>query len=414
LARLAEDNLWTAFQASRGETEELFFLLPGGQTVDEIRFAVELLIEPRVKDEWGRDEDLRDTRLRYELTIGREYGGKGPKRLLVKQESLERILVGRDEWLKRHQKAKQNFAFNSQRGKPFISTTDETDGTTIALHQDGKGGRKRQIPAEPMERTVLSSVTTIEYPHVLAAREEMRRWRFLQLNPDVLRQPDSIQGPTTLSANGDNLARTLARIERDEKYILNDISRDLSNLVSGFMNIEIEEDKTRDLYIIYANAQDERRFSSRTLSDGTLRLLALITLANDPEYRGVLCFEEPENGVHPFRVEQIVELMRSLTTDFTDGNDVAWPLRQLLVNTHSPLLLAQLQDKELLFAYMPTFIAPADGGSAGQVTRIVPTSRQATLWSDQQTPISRHQIEKYLHSADWDAAVNRLVGEDAA
>jgi hypothetical protein len=206
----------------------------------------------------------------------------------------------------------------------------------------------------------------------------------------------------------------LARIERDEKYILNDISRDLSNLVSGFMNIEIEEDKTRDLYIIYANAQDERRFSSRTLSDGTLRLLALITLANDPEYRGVLCFEEPENGVHPFRVEQIVELMRSLTTDFTDGNDVAWPLRQLLVNTHSPLLLAQLQDKELLFAYMPTFIAPADGGSAGQVTRIVPTSRQATLWSDQQTPISRHQIEKYLHSADWDAAVNRLVGEDAA
>ena len=36
------------------------------------------------------------------------------------------------------------------------------------------------------------------------------------------------------------------------------------------------------------------RFSSRVLSDGTLRMLALATLKNDPEHQGVLCFEEPE------------------------------------------------------------------------------------------------------------------------
>jgi predicted ATPase len=271
------------------------------------------------------------------------------------------------------------------------------------------------MQAEPIERTVLSSVNIVEYPHVLAAREEMRRWWSLQLmNANKLRQSNSVDGPIALSANGDHLARTLARIERDEKYILNDISRDLSNLVPGLLKVEIEEDKLKQVYNIHANTQDERRFSSYALSDGTLRLLALVTLANDPEYQGVLCIEEPENGVHPFCAEQIVEQMRSLSTDFTDEDDVAWPLRQLLVNTHSPLLLAQLKDKELLLAYMPTLIAPADGGDVGQVTRIIPTSRQAAMWSDQQTPISRHQIEKYLHSADWDAAVKRLVGDGAA
>jgi len=415
LARLTENDLWTAFQASRGEAEELFSLQPGGQPVDEMRFIVELLIEPRVRDEWGRSVDLQDTRLRYELTIGREYDEKEQERLRVRHESLKRILVGEDRWRQRHPEARRNkFIHNSRRGTAFISPTPTEEGEeiTIALHQDGRGGRKRQIPAGPMERTVLGSVNTIEYPHVLAAREEMRRWRFLQLNPEVLRQPDSIRGPTTLSANGDNLARTLARIEREEKYVLNDISRDLSNLVPGLLNVEIEEDKTRELYITYANTQDGRRFSSRTLSDGTLRLLALITLANDPEYKGVLCFEEPENGVYPFRVARMVELLRRLTTDFGDEAEARWPLRQLLVNTHSPLLMAQLDDTELLFAYMPTRIDPADDGTATRVTRIVPVRREL-LPDPQERFFTRQQVKKYMHSADWDAAERRLVGEDA-
>jgi len=412
LARLTEKDLWTAFQASRGEAEELFSLRPGRKPVDEMRFAVELLIGSRVRDEWGRSEDLQDTRLRCELTIGREYDEKGQEHLRVRHESLKRILVGEDQWLDRHPEAKRNRFVHSYRGTPFISTAEEEGVTTIALHQDGRKGRKRQMSAGPMERTVLGSVNTTEFPHVLAAREEMRQWRFLQLNPEVLRQPDSIRGPTTLSANGNNLARTLARIGREEKYILNDISRDLSNLVPGLLNIEIEEDKARELYIIYANTQDECRFSSRTLSDGTLRLLALITLANDPQYNGVLCFEEPENGVHPFRVEQMVELLRSLTTDFTAKEEAGWPMRQLLVNTHSPLLMAQLDDTELLFAYMPTRVDPADDGTATRVTRIVPVHREL-LPDPQERFFTRQQVKKYMHSADWDAAERRLIGEAA-
>ena len=181
----------------------------------------------------------------------------------------------------------------------------------------------------------------------------------------------------------------------------------------GFLNVEIEEDKTRELYLIYANIQDGRRFSSRTLSDGTLRLLALITLANDPEYKGMLCFEEPENGVYPFRVKQMVTLLRSLTTDFKSKDEAGWPLRQLLINTHSPLLMAQLDDTELLFAYMPTRIDPADGGTATRVTRIVPV-RMELLPDPQERFFTRQQIKKYMHSADWEAAERRLMGEEAA
>lgn len=415
LGRLTEDDLWSAFQASRGEAEELFSLRPNGQSVDRMRFAVELLIEPRVRDEWGRSADLQDTRLRYELAIGREYDRKGQEHLRVKYESLKRILVGEDKWLDRHPVAKQNRFVHSYRGTPFISTSREESVTAIALHQDGRKGRKRQMPAEPMERTVLGSVSTTEFPHVFAAREEMRRWRFLQLNPVVLRQPNDFRGPATLSVNGDNLARTLARLKREDAHLLNDISRDLANLVPGFLKVEIEEDKARELYTIYAKTQDGRRFSSRTLSDGTLRLLALITLANDPEYDGVICFEEPENGVHPFRMSQMVELLRSLSTNFDSDErganaEAKWPMRQLLVNTHSPLLMAQLKDIELLFAYMPTRINDDDAST--QVTCIVPI-RKELLPDPQARFFTRQQVKDYLHSADWKAALERLTGEQS-
>ncbi|MBS1251957.1 MAG: Chromosome partition protein Smc [Anaerolineales bacterium] len=414
LSHLTKEDLRTAFQASRGEAEELFSLLPGGQSIDEMSLAVELLTESRVRDEWGRSESLRDTRLRYELVIGREYDREGQEHLRVKRESLKRILVGQDAWLDRHLAAKHRLLSHSRRGTPFISTAVEASGiATVALHQDGRKGRKRLFPAESMERTVLGSVNTTEFPHVFAVREEMRQWRLLQLNPEVLRRPNSVRGPARLSANGDNLARTLARIERENPFVLNDISRDLSNLVPGVLNIEVEEDETKEVYVIYANTQNERRFSSRTLSDGTLRLLTLITLANDPEYRGVLCFEEPENGVHPFRMSQMVGLLRSLSADFTDDTEADWPLRQLLVNTHSPLMMAQLKDTELLFAYMPTRVDPAGDGSSAQVTRIVPV-RAELLPDPHERFFTRRQVEKYMRSADWAAAESRLIGADAA
>ena len=59
-------------------------------------------------------------------------------------------------------------------------------------------------------------------------------------------------------------------------------------------------------------------FSSRVISDGTLRLLALLMILNDPGRRGTLCFEEPENGVHEGRVPMLVEFLRGAANVSTD------------------------------------------------------------------------------------------------
>ena len=97
-------------------------------------------------------------------------------------------------------------------------------------------------------------------------------------------------------------------------------------------------------------ARDGVEFRARDLSDGTLRFLALAVLVEDPSWGGVVCMEEPENGVHPTRLEAMRQLVNDLAVDlnFPVGEDN--PLRQVILNTHSPELVGPVPDDSLVMA----------------------------------------------------------------
>ena len=340
LSRLVDTDLRSAFQELRGDAIELFTTIPNEKPVNKMRLAVEMLVDRSIQDSWGAKADLKYTRMRYELEILRRSDEQGLERLYVSRESLKSIPRADDNWCKKHGLSTQNnWLPKVIGGRPSFISTAETGPNTIHLHQDGHGGRKSSV-AEKIERTVLSGVTNTEFPHAFAAREEIRTWRFLQLNPEVLRYPSSMLASPFLSAEGHHLATTLARMRAEDPFVLNDVASDLANLVPGILKIEVDTDQARNQYIIRAITQDGTSFSSRVLSDGTLRMLALATLKNDPQHRGVLCFEEPENGVHPSRLKNIAHLLRELTTNFQDDDQGDLPLRQLLVF----LYLFQLAD----------------------------------------------------------------------
>lgn len=420
LSRLTDTDLRSAFQELRGDAVELFTTFPDGHSVDKMTMAVELLVDRSIQDSWGAQAELKYTRMRYELEITRRTDEQGLERLYVTHESLRAIPRSDDSWIKRHGLSTQSkWLPKLTGGRPsFISTEASNTGPgTINLHQDGHGGRKSSV-AEKIERTVLSGVTNTEFPHAFAAREEMRNWRFLQLNPEVLRFPSSMLASPFISPEGNNLATTLARMQAEDHYSLNDVSSDLANLVPGILKIEVEKDQARNQYIVKATMQDHSTFSSRVLSDGTLRMLALATLKNDPQYHGVLCFEEPENGVHPFRLKNMAHLLRDLATDFQDESQVDRPLRQLLVNTHSPAFISQPDVREaLLFAYMVTRVEPHDREMPPQrITRIVQVVKPNTQLKLQFPGISKeeesytlNQIKKYLDSDYLDEARDVLV-----
>jgi hypothetical protein len=153
------------------------------------------------------------------------------------------------------------------------------------------------------------------------------------------------------------------------------------------------------------------------LSDGTLRMLALATLKNDPQQRGVLCFEEPENGVHPFRLKNIAYLLRELTTNFQDESQVELPLRQLLVNTHSPTFISQTDVRDvLLFAYMVTRVGPQEKDMpphrVTHIVQVAKTQMQLKLEigiSKEEENYTLDQIKKYLNSDTLNEASSNLI-----
>jgi predicted ATPase len=93
------------------------------------------------------------------------------------------------------------------------------------------------------------------------------------------------------------------------------------------------EDNTRYVMVLY---NDDVQVPSWMLSEGTLRLLQLTILAYLPDFHGVYLIEEPENGVHPSALETIYQSLSSIYS------------AQVLVSSHSPILLNMAKPKQLL------------------------------------------------------------------
>lgn len=241
------------------------------------------------------------------------------------------------------------------RATNFLSTRDQGGTTTFHIHQDPSGGRTRSATAA--ETTILSSITSTEFPHLFALREELRSWRFLQLDPGSLRKPSPKNAPELLESDGSNLPTVLARIEAETRNeirpegALADIGADLSSLISGVVKLDVEDDEATRKYRIRITVGGEHPFSSEVVSDGTLRVLALLAMLHDPRHRGLVCFEEPENGIHPARLGALIEVLRRMVTraDLSHYEEDT-PLNQMLLNSHSPVVLSHLVDSEFVFA----------------------------------------------------------------
>ena len=434
LSHLAENDLSTAFQGLRGDAGELFTTLPGGKSVNRIRIAVEMLVDRKVRDDLGKEEKLKYTRLRYELEITQGTDIPGLERLYVRHELLQAIPPDKDRWCEKYNLSSQNgwlpeyivpeanFIDTGYAHYPLEEDVNfHSDTPIINLYPDSNlyhGEQIREYRAQynsrDLQRSVLSSVNTTNYPHIFAAREELRSLRFLHLNPEALRQPGSIKDPRFLSPQGKNMPTTLARMQAEDEFAVNDVSLDLVNLVPDLTDIELKRDEVRNEYTIWASYMDGRSFSSRVLSDGTLRLLALTILRNDPQFRGILCIEEPENGVNPMYLKKIGRLLRKMTTDFDDPEQVDEPLRQVLITTHSPTFISQPEViNALLFAYTVTRVEPLSSGNPSlEITCMTPvvtpsTQPQLSINSNRDETMEVYtldQVIKYLDSEGLDAA----------
>jgi len=93
--------------------------------------------------------------------------------------------------------------------------------------------------------------------------------------------------------------------------------------------------------------EGDREWPAPVLSDGTLRFAAIAAAFFQPDMPGIMTIEEIENGIHASRLRLLVELLR---------NRAAEGKTQVIVTTHSPLVLAWLKPEE----YATTFYCKRD------------------------------------------------------
>jgi predicted ATPase len=156
----------------------------------------------------------------------------------------------------------------------------------------------------------------------------------------------SQKGAPVLDTTGQNLAAFIDYLLRKERSRFDKIQESLRRLVRGFEEIRIAH-PSPEIRALSFSIEEGLEIPGGSLSTGVRMLLFFVALAHHPNPPDVVLVEEPENGVHPKRLKDIIDLLRRLTVGELGGKKV-----QVILTTHSPYLLDHVrlpEDQVIVF-----------------------------------------------------------------
>lgn len=364
LALLADHPFVEAAQGVRGGSELRELFTVGGD--GRMAFDCDLLIPEHGTDDFNQPAQATQTFLNYRLELQLREDARGLPRVELISEAL--AAIPRSEAKRRlgfphDEEWRKQVVASAHRRAAYITMEGEGPTRRVRVSADKMlpvggerrgGGKPSDVLAQGSPRTALSGVQNADEARtVVLTRHEMRRWRILQLEPRALREPDAFAASDTMTAEGAHLPATLYRLASSgapEVDVCAELSSRLARLVDDVRSVRVERDDVRRVLRIMLREQGLEELPAASLSDGTLRFIALATLQLDPQATGVLCLEEPENGIHPERIDAMIELLADIAVDPTQPAARDNPLRQVIVSTHSPLVLTRVPEDAIVFA----------------------------------------------------------------
>lgn len=142
-----------------------------------------------------------------------------------------------------------------------------------------------------------------------------------------------------LKIDGSNLEKVLKRLLQQES-IREEILEWLGLFIPEFRDVNVHTDELSgtDTLLLYMDGY-EKPFGKHLISDGTYNILCLLTAVYQSGSPQFLCIEEPENGLNPYVIKQMVQFFRDQCAD--KGHHI-W------LNTHSQTLVSQLKAEEVI------------------------------------------------------------------
>ena len=365
LSSLADTFFVDAARSVRGGQDiSALFSDPLAGTME---FRAEMLISPSGVDEFGQTAEASATFVYYELALALERSADSA-RIRLEREELNYIAkrdAGKNLQFPHSRKWLDSVVKASARRTTFIQTDEDSRrGKVIRLQSDRMqdeskskrgGGSATGYAAASLPKTVLSSAQNAEENRTaVLVRREMQSWKQLQLEPSALRSYDDFESPPKIDPSGRHIPAVLNRLagpvanEANDTYVR--LANSLVSLVEDVRSVRVDRDEARRALRFMMKDKNGLELPAGSLSDGTMRFVALSVIELDPEVSGLICLEEPENGIHPQRVNAMLELLYRIATDALVVTGTDNPLRQVIISTHSPGVVKYLDRDDVLFA----------------------------------------------------------------
>ena len=200
-------------------------------------------------------------------------------------------------------------------------------------------------------------------------RTRLGGWRLYHLHDtsssSPMRKTAKVDDNVFLRPDGSNLASFLYYLREREETSYSLIRRTIQRVAPFFDDFRLVPLRLKpdDIKLEWKHKNSDQYFDASSLSDGTLRFIALTTLflQSKEHLPSVVLVDEPELGLHPYAIGMLASLIRHASKD-----------TQVIVSTQSSLLLDHFDPDDVLVANRV--------GSATEITRLEPA--QLSDWRD--------------------------------
>lgn len=305
------------------------------QAVDFLRAFFMTSVEVYLKERQWDYKDLPNLREVHKkitwdveavLPANREGIGSGTYRYTVALSPRRYLAVG-----------EERLEYRSA-GSPAATLLLARTGRSVKL-RNRKTGALEEFKEVGLPASVMSRLDPRrdhgKYPEMLRFREWVESFRaFLLWDPKVLRAPDRGKHET-LGPSGEHLAPLLGRLKREHGDGFSKLINRVKRLFPTVSDISVQGGRAWGWQTLRLHEGDGQAavFNSQQMSDGVLRLLAVTSLLYLDRIPAAITFEEPENGVHPQLIREVVQVLKELTLRKPPNQC------QVFFTTHSPYVL---------------------------------------------------------------------------
>ncbi|HLC16508.1 MAG TPA: AAA family ATPase [Thermodesulfovibrionia bacterium] len=178
------------------------------------------------------------------------------------------------------------------------------------------------------------------FPALVALGNLIENWHISDFHINRARPEQEAGYAEHLSREGENLALVVEFLYKSHTDIFTRILDTLGKRVPGISKVESKTTEEGRVLLKFHDGAFEDPFLARYVSDGTIKMLAYLTLLYDPEPHPLLCVEEPENQLYPKLLWELAEEFR----DYTNRER-----SQVFVSTHSPDFLNAIRLEEVFW-----------------------------------------------------------------